>query len=210
MVDVSASGNFGSASQSKREMAAELASVLASSAIRNNDKVGLILFSDQIEQYIPPRKGRRHVLRVIREILFFHPQHVGTDLVKALNFANQVIARRAVAFLISDFLAPDFRKAIQLTHRRHDLVAITITDPRERELPSLGLITIEDSETGEQFEIHTQDPKVRTLFATQAKQREESLRKSLRSSGVDTLALTTGESYMPALRQFFETRQRRR
>src|SRR5277367_353423 len=151
LVDVSASGNFGSTSQSKREMAAELASVLAFSAILNSDKVGLILFSDQIEQYIPPKKGRRHVLRVVREILYFQPKHRGTDIVQALDFANRVTRRRAVTFLISDFQTTGdqaktlsaLQKAIRLSHTRHDLVALHIRDRREEELPDVGVLAIE-------------------------------------------------------------------
>ena len=144
-VDVSASGNFGSGPQSKRQMAAELASVLAFSAIRNSDKVGLVLFTDQIEQYIPPRKGRQHVLRVIREILFFEPHSRGTDIVRALDFANQVTSRRAIMFLVSDFELPnqdqalaDLRRAVRLASRRHDLVALHVHDLREAELPDVG------------------------------------------------------------------------
>ena len=156
MVDVSASGNFGSGAQSKREMAAELASVLAFSAIRNSDKVGLVLFTDQIEQYIPPKKGRQHVLRVIREILFFEPQSRGTDIVRALDFANQVTNRRAIMFLVSDFELPnqdealaDVRRAVRLASRRHDVVALHVHDQRESELPDVGQLAIEDAESGE-------------------------------------------------------------
>ena len=210
MVDVSASGNFGSTTQSKREMSAELASVLAFSAIRNNDKVGLILFTDQIEQYIPPKKGRSHVLRVIREILFFDPKHRGTNIVQALDFTNKVLPRRAVVFLISDFQAPDCHRALQLTNKHHDLIAVTVADPRERELPSIGLLTIEDSETGEQLELDTSDPKIRARFAEIAEKKLESIRRTLRSTGVDMLELSTAKPYMPALLQFFAKREKRR
>src|SRR5271166_338023 len=155
-VDVSASGNFGSGPQSKRQMAAELASVLAFSAIRNSDKVGLILFSDQIEQYIPPKKGRQHVLRVIREVLCFEPQSRGTDIVRALDFANQITNRRAIMFLVSDFelsnqnkALADVRRAVRLAGRRHDVVALQIHDQHESELPDVGQLAIEDAETGE-------------------------------------------------------------
>ena len=154
LVDVSASGNFGSGAQSKRQMAAELASVLAFSAIRNSDKVGLILFTDQIEQYIPPKKGRQHVLRVIREILFFEPHSRGTDIVRALDFANQITSRRAIMFLVSDFELPDqeqalanLRRAVRLASRRHDVVALHVHDLREAELPDVGQLAIEDAET---------------------------------------------------------------
>src|SRR5271168_2228281 len=200
MVDVSASGNFGSTSQSKRELAAELASVLAFSAIHNSDKVGLILFSDQIEQYIPPKKGRRHVLRVVREILYFQPQHRGTDIVQALDFANRVTRRRAVTFLISDFQTSDDRaralaslqRAIRLTQTRHDLVAMHIQDRREEELPDVGILAIEDAETGEMLELATSDPKVRARFAELSRQQIGTLRRMLNSEGVDSLELETG------------------
>ncbi len=218
LIDVSASGEFGSAFQSKREMMAELGSVLAFSAVRNNDKVGLILFTDEVELYIPPAKGKRHILRVIREILFFQPQGRQTDLANALDFANQVVKRRAVNFLISDFcLLDDFDKALanlkpklSVTNRRHDLVAVSVTDPREHELPDIGLLTVEDAETGEQVDINTSDPAVREGFSRLAGEREKELAKCLRSTGVDMLSLTTDVSYLPALMGFFKTRERRR
>jgi uncharacterized protein (DUF58 family) len=218
LVDLSASGNFGSTSQSKREMAAELASVLAFSAIHNSDKVGLILFSDQIEQYIPPKKGRRHVLRVVREILYFEPQHRGTDIVQALDFANRVTRRRAVTFLISDFQTSGdqaqalaaLQRAIRLTQMRHDLVAMHIQDRREHELPDVGLLAIEDAETGEMLELSTSNPKVRARFAEISRRNVEALRRTLNAEAVDSLELETGESYVPPLMQFFKTRERRR
>jgi uncharacterized protein (DUF58 family) len=218
IVDLSASGNFGSAAQSKREMAAELASVLAFSAIHNNDKVGLILFTDGIEQYIPPKKGRRHVLRVVREILFYQPRQKGTDIVQALRFANRVIQRRAVAFLISDFQTPrpspaatdDLRLALRLTNRRHDLVALAIEDPRERELPPIGLLTVEDAETGEQFELDTSRAEVRGRFGESTRAQRAALQRMLRSVGIDTLNLNTAEPYLGPLLKFFEMRERRR
>jgi uncharacterized protein (DUF58 family) len=218
LVDVSASGNFGSTSQSKREMAAELASVLAFSAIRNSDKVGLILFSDQIEQYIPPKKGRRHVLRVVREILYFEPKHRGTDIVQALDFANRVTHRRAVTFLVSDFQTSgdqaralaSLQRAIRLTQTRHDLVAMHIQDRREQELPNVGLLAIEDAETGEMLELSTANPKVRARFAELSRRHVEALRRMLNAEAVDSLELETGESYVPPLMRFFKTRERRR
>lgn len=210
MVDVSASGNFGSGAQSKRELSAELASVLAFSAIRNNDKVGLILFSDQIEEYIPPKKGRRHVLRVVREILFFEPKHRGTNIAQALDFANKVVTRRAVAFLVSDFQSSEYQQALQMTNKRHDTVAVMVVDPRERELPNVGLLAVEDSETGELVEVNTTLPAVRSRFTEMAQQRLMATRKKLRAAGVDILELDTARPYMPALMQFFATRKGRR
>jgi uncharacterized protein (DUF58 family) len=216
MVDVSASGNFGSGAQSKRQMAAELASVLAFSAIRNSDKVGLVLFSDQIEQYIPPKKGRQHVLRVIREILFFEPHSRGTDIVRALDFANQVTLRRAIMFLVSDFELPDqdhaltnLRRAVRLASRRHDVVALHVHDRREAELPDIGQLAIEDAESGELIELDTADDKVRNRFAELARQRLDNLRRALAAEGVDNLNLDTAEPYEPVLRSFFKSRERR-
>jgi uncharacterized protein (DUF58 family) len=210
IVDVSASGNFGSGSQSKREMSAELASVLAFSAIRNNDKVGLILFSDDIECYIPPKKGRRHVLRVVREILFFKPKNRGTNIAKALDFANRVITRKAVTFLISDFQALVPKSSLQLTHRKHDLISVIIRDPREMELPDVGLITIEDSETGEQLELDTSSVIVRSRFFEATQRRYKAIQQNFRSMGIDCLELSTATSYMPELLKFFAVRERRR
>jgi len=216
LVDVSASGNFGSGRQSKRQMAAELASVLAFSAIRNNDKVGLVLFSDKVEQYIPPNKGRQHVLRVIREILFFEPHSRGTNMVSALDFANQVTNRRAIMFLVSDFELPnqdeglaDVRRAVRLAGRRHDVVALHIHDLREAELPDIGQLALEDAETGDLIELDTTDECVRRRFAELAQARVENLRRALAAEGVDALNLDTREPYEPALRSFFKNRERR-
>jgi uncharacterized protein (DUF58 family) len=218
LVDVSASGNFGSAAKSKRELAAELASVLAFSAIRNSDKVGLILYSDRIEKYIPPKKGRRHVLRVVREILYYDPLGRGTDTVKALDFTNHVLHRRAIAFLISDFQSPgepgpalaDLRRAMRQTNRRHDLVAVHIQDAREKSLPNVGVLSIEDAETGEVVELDTADPDVRNRFEREANDRTERLLSGFRAEAVDTLELDTATPYLPALQRFFKSRERRR
>jgi uncharacterized protein (DUF58 family) len=217
LVDVSASGNFGSANQSKRELAAELASVLAFSAIRNSDKVGLILYTDRIEQYIPPKKGRRHVMRVAREILFHEPQGRGTDTVKALDFANHVIRRRAIAFLISDFQSSgdpdralaDLRRAMRQTNRRHDLVALHIEDAREKSLPDVGVLAIEDAETGDVVELDTANAEVRSRFAKEAGERTQQLVRGFRAEAIDTLELDTATPYLPALQRFFKTRERR-
>jgi uncharacterized protein (DUF58 family) len=218
LVDLSASGNFGSAHQSKRELAAELASVLAFSAIRNSDKVGLILFTDQVEQYIPPKKGRRHVLRVVREILYSQPQRRGTNVVQALDFANSVTPRRAVMFLVSDFQFGGnqdtalgvLRRAMRQTHRRHDLVAVRIQDPHEMSLPAVGVLAMEDAESGELVEIDTLNPRVRSQFQQDAAERLVNLRRTFNCEAVDSLELVTGEPNVPALKRFFETRARRR
>ena len=216
-IDVSASGNFGSGEESKRERAAELASVLAFSAIKNRDNVGLLLFSDQVELYIPPNKGRFHVLRVIREILFFEPQGRGTDIRLALENIRGTQKRRAVVFLISDFcLTGEYetelaalRTALNSVNRRHDLVAISVTDSRELELPAVGRVTLEDAETGELVELDTNSARVRKNFADLASARTTGLRRMLNSNAVDLVELDTARPYLPVLRQFFYTRERR-
>lgn len=217
IIDISSSGEFGSGVSSKREMMAELGSILAFSARRNNDRVGLILFSDFVELYIPPKKGRSHILRVIREILFFQPQGTRTDLLIPLDFINRVAKRRCVTFLISDFCLPgDFEKALsllqpklQITNRRHDLISMIVSDPREHELPDVGWLTLEDAESGEQVELNTSDPAIRRGYAELAASRHKGLRRAIRSAGLDLLDLSTEQPCMPALLQFFKTRQRR-
>ena len=209
VVDVSASGNFGSTTQSKRELAAEVACLLAFSAIRNNDKVGLILFTDRVELFIPPKKGRSHTLRLIREILFFEPQGRGTEPVLALDYLNNIITRRAVVFFISDFQAPDFSRALAVSGRRHDFIAIHIRDEREKILPNIGIITLEDAETDEQIEINTADRGTRGRFSDLVDKRETDLSRTLRRNNVDAIALQTGKDYLPALRSFFKQREHR-
>ena len=209
IVDVSASGNFGSTSQSKRELAAEVACLLAFSAIRNNDKVGLLLFSDRLELFIAPKKGRSHTLRIIREILFFDPKGRGTDAAAALDHLNKIITRRAVVFLISDFQAPDFSRELAVTAKRHDLIAIRIQDERESILPPIGLITLEDAETGDQIEINAADSRVRAQFAQLAQSQLTETMRVLRQNRIDRIELRTGDEYLPALRSFFKQRERR-
>jgi uncharacterized protein (DUF58 family) len=218
LVDISASGNFGSGEMSKRDLAAELASVLAFSAIRNSDKVGLLLYTDRVERYIPPKKGRRHVLRVVRDILYHAPEGTGTDVVKALDVVNHVLHRRAIVFLISDFESPkdptaaraELRRAMRQTNRRHDLIAVHVEDPREKELPNVGMVALEDAETGEIIELDTANATVRKRFRDLSLDRSRRLVSDLRSEGIDTLQLQTGAAYLPALQRFFKTRERRR
>jgi uncharacterized protein (DUF58 family) len=225
VVDASGSGLFGSGEQSKRELAAEIASVLAFSAIRNNDKVGLILFTDEVEKFMPPKKGRRHVLRVIREILFFEPQRRGTNLNGALDFLNRVTAHRAITVVISDFLesgpvagrsgqrpsagASSLSTALRQANRRHDVVAVQIIDPHETELPALGRLILQDAETGDVVEVNT-SAATRRAFAEQQRQWQNDLDRLLRSARVDAIQLRTNVSYAAALGRFFETRERRR
>jgi uncharacterized protein (DUF58 family) len=217
MIDISSSGGFGSGDQSKREMMAELGSVLAFSAVRNNDKVGLILFSDFVELFIPPDKGRSHILRVIREILFFQPQGRGTDIGKALDFVNRVTKRKCVTFLISDFCLPgDFEASLQqikpklqITGRRHDLITVQVNDPREQKLPDVGWITLEDAESGEQVILNTADSWTRQAYANLAGDRRQQFARTVRSSGIDLLELTTDKPYLSPLMGFFRARKRR-
>ena len=218
VVDISASGNFGSSALAKRDLAAEVASVLAFSAIRNSDKVGLILYTDRIERYLPARKGRRHVLRVVRDILYQVPQGAGTDTVKTLDVVNHVLHRRAVVFLISDFQTSgdpvaaraQLRRAVRQTNRRHDLIAVHIEDRREQELPNVGIISLEDAETGEIVELDTARAAVRKHFAEVSLERAQRLRSDLRSEGVDTVQLRTDMPYIPPLQRFFQSRRRAR
>jgi uncharacterized protein (DUF58 family) len=209
VVDVSASGNFGSVSQSKRELAAEVACLLAFSAIRNNDKVGLLLFSDRVELFIPPKKGRSHTLRIIREILFFEPAGRGTAPALALDYLNKVVTRRAVVFFVSDFQTGDFSRELSVSGRRHDFIAVHIQDQREEMLPNVGIITLEDAETGEQIEINTADRTTRARFSALAETRRVELNRTLRRNSIDAISLRTGEDYLPALRSFFKQRERR-
>jgi uncharacterized protein (DUF58 family) len=209
VVDVSASGSFGSVSQSKRELAAEVACLLAFSAIRNNDKVGLLLFTDRVELFIPPKKGRSHTLRIIREILFFEPAGRGTAPALALDYLNKVVTRRSVVFFISDFQTGDFSRSLSVSGRRHDFIAIHVEDERERTIPNIGIITLEDAETGDQLEINTADRTTRRRFADLAEENEAELKRTLRRNNIDAISLRTGDAYLPALRSFFKQRERR-
>lgn len=213
LIDLSASGIFGSVEQSKREYAAEIASVLAFSATRNNDKVGVLLYTDQVEHYIHPKKGRRHILRVIRDILFFEPKGRKTSHSTALDYLNRIQNRRIVTFLISDFLDESqddglFSK-LALTNRRHDLICVAISDPREFELPKVGLVTLEDAETGETIEIDTNDPKVRQSYTNLNRKRIEYFTDNMRKKGLDWIEAKTDKPYLPALRELFARRAKR-
>jgi uncharacterized protein (DUF58 family) len=209
VLDVSASGDFGSVRESKREMAAEVASILAFSAIHNNDKVGLLLFSNRVELFIPPKKGRLHILRLIREMLFFSPKGRGTDLAGALEYMNKVNTRRAVVFVISDFLAGDFSRPLTVSARRHDMVALTVVDPAEEALPDVGVILLEDPETGEQIEVDTSRRAITGNYARLAGERAKELGTLFGSRGVDMVQLRTDRDYLPMLRSFFDRRGRR-
>jgi uncharacterized protein (DUF58 family) len=218
VVDVSGSGLFGSGDQSKRELAAEIASVLAFSAIRNNDKVGLLLFTDEVEHFIPPRKGRGHVLRVIREVLYYEPKRRGTDLAHALEFMGRVLPHKAIAVVISDFLLPGnngslpspTQTALRMANRRHDVVAVHIADRYELELPILGRLILEDAETGEIVELNTAQAASRDAFALRQEKQYAEVARQFRSAGIDSIQLRTDEPYAAALGRFFEAREKRR
>src|SRR5947207_11107139 len=232
IVDLSGSGLFGSVAQSKRELAAEIGSVLAFSAIRNNDKVGLILFTDEVEKFMPPRKGRRHVLRVIREILSYEPQRRGTNLNAALEFLSRVTAHRAIAVILSDFLGPNssspfgrvsrasinptqaFGQAslvpLRQANRRHDVVAVQISDRYEMEMPALGRLVLKDAEPGVVLGINTSHSRHRAAFAQRQAQAQADLVRLFRSARIDSIQVRTGQPYAIELGRFFETREKRR
>jgi len=209
MVDASGSGHFGSVSRFKNELAAELCAVLAFSAIKNNDKVGLIVFTDDIELYIPPSKGRKHVLRVIREVLYFTPKKKGTNIPVALKFLNGVTTRRAVAFLVSDFMADDYELALRIANRRHDLIAVTVTDPREEALPDVGLLAVRDAETGAEALVDTSNRRVRLEYTKAAVAREKLRNQIFKRTRVDAIHVRTDRPYVPEIYRFFRMRERR-
>jgi uncharacterized protein (DUF58 family) len=209
VVDASASTIFGSRRQTKQALAAELGALLAFSAITNNDKVGLVMFSDRIELALPPRKGNRHVLRVIREILSLKPAGRGTDIPAALEHLGLVTKRRCVVFLISDFLTPGWRRALRVAARRHDVVAVVLEDPREAELPAVGLVELEEAETGERYVVDTRDWRVRDAFARQASIARVERDRDLRATDVDAIVVGTERPYTEALLRFFRMRERR-
>jgi uncharacterized protein (DUF58 family) len=209
LVDVSLSGRFGSAQQLKIDLATEISAVLAFSAIKNNDKIGLLIFTDHVEMYIPAKKGQRHVLRVIRELLNFRPVRGGTDVAGALEFLNKVLKRKAVVFLVSDFIDTEFERDLALTNSRHDLIPVRVSDPRETNLPDVGLIELEDAETGERILIDTHRRKIRDAFARSGRSNQETLSGAVRSMGMDMLDLSTDRDYMKDLLGFFRRRERR-
>ena len=239
VLDMSASCFFGTAKQLKRQLAAELCSVLAFSAIRNNDRVGFIAFTDRIEKFIPPRKGPRHVLRVIREALYFKPEGKGTDINSALEYLNKVSRRKTITFVVSDFYLPvvsavvrqahhtsnhtersrsveppagsgDFKKMLSVSNKRHDIIAVTVTDPWELSLPDVGIVSLEDSETGESFMLDTSDSRLRREYSRNAQKRDKERKKFFQSGGVDTIDIRTDIPYTKSLFKFFRAREKRK
>ncbi|MBJ92865.1 MAG: DUF58 domain-containing protein [Rickettsiales bacterium] len=210
LVDISRSGDFGTSGRLKNEVAAELAATLAFAATRNNDKVGLLLFTDRVERFIPPKKGRGHVWRVIREIMACERQGKGTDLGEALSFLNRVLRRKAVVFLLSDFLVEeDFETPLRIVNRRHDLVVFRITDPREHSIPSVGFVAVEDAEDGRRAWLDTNSKRVRESFAREANRRSRELQTRLKRLKVDLVELSTTEGVAPPLSRYFRSRERR-
>ncbi len=209
VADVSASGDFGTRERMKGEIAVEICALLAFSAIKNNDKVGLIIFSDRIEKFVPPRKGRAHVLRVLRELFYHRPEGRGTDIAGALEYLTHVVRRRAVAFLVSDFMSEGFEKPLSVAGRKHDLIAVRLGDRREESLPPLGYVEFEDAETGELFLVNTSDARFRTAFEERSARAREGLERTFRRSRVDVIDIQTDESYVQPLMRFFKERERR-
>jgi uncharacterized protein (DUF58 family) len=209
MVDASSSGEFGTVERMKGEIAVEICALLAFSAIKNNDKVGLLIFTDKVEKFVPPRKGKSHVLRVLRELLYFRPEDRRTDIRTALDYLNRVVRRRSVVFLVSDFLSPNYEKALRIANRKHDVVAIQVVDPRETELPEVGYIELEDAETGEITLLDTGREEVRAVLARRADEILQERGKLFKSMNIDSIVIRTDRSYFEPLIRFFRMRAKR-
>lgn len=209
LVDVSESGSFGTQQQMKQDLITELCAVLAFSAIQNNDKIGVIFFSDKIEKFIPPKKGKSHILRIIRELIAFKPESTGTDIKFALRYCTNVIKKRSIAFVISDFMDESFEDALKIANRKHDVVALRIFDKREMELPDIGLIRVKEAETGTLKWVDTSDSEVRRQYMVEAKRNELRLKDIFNRSGVDTANISTSESYVKPLMNLFKKRESR-
>ena len=209
LVDASSSSEFGTFMQMKGEIAAEICALLAFSAIKNNDRVGLIIFTERVEKFVPPKKGKEHVLRVIRELLYFKPEGRRTDIGSALDYLGSVIKKKSVVFLISDFIATGYERALKVLSKKHDLIAISITDPRERTLPPVGLMELEDAETGESILINASDSTTRKEFIRITETRLSEQKKIFKSLHIDTIEIMTDRPYFQALASFFRERARR-
>ena len=209
LVDVSASGNFGSIKHLKNEVATEICAILAFSAIKNNDKVGMIMFTDKIEKFIPPKKGPKHVLRVIRELLCSQPTGKGTNISVALEYLNKINHRRTISFVVSDFIANDYAHALRIANKRHDMIAITIVDPREQELPNVGFVELRDAESGEILLLDTADSLARKEFGALNNRRRQEQSRLFRSMGVDEILINTNRHYVEPIVRFFRIREKR-
>ncbi|MEC8852854.1 MAG: VWA domain-containing protein, partial [Bacteroidota bacterium] len=204
------SGKFGTQQKTKKEIATELSAVLAFSAIQNNDKVGVIFFTDIIEKFIPPKKGKSHILRIIRELLAFEPEKSGTNISAVLEYFSSVIKKRSVCFILSDFLDEDFTKPLQIANKKHDIVAVRIHDKREKSLPNVGMIKMLDSESGKSSWVDTSSKKIRMKFGSNSKKRAERLKQDFLLCGVDHININTADSYIKPLINFFKQREHRR
>ncbi len=210
LVDSSSSCNFGTASKFKSEVIAEICALLAFAAVKNHDKIGLSIFTDQVEKYIPVKKGKRHVLRVVREILGYHAEHSRTQYETAFEFLSHALRRRAVIFLISDFIGfPDNPKSLRILAKKHDIIAIRTTDPLESKIPAVGLIEIEDAETGERAVVNTSDPGFREKYHKAGLERTEKINRFFKSVGIDKIDIDTGKSYVEPIVKFFKIREAR-
>ena len=211
LLDASRSGYFGSVNKLKKDIAAEISAVLASSASKNNDRVGLVIFTDRIEKFIPPRKGRHHILRIVRELLCYKPEGKGTDIPLCLEYLDKITTHSAIAFLISDFYtAPDIQKPLSIANKRHDIIAVRITDPRDTDLPNVGIIALADAESGKRYFVDTSRPSIREQYRKAAGEKQSQVQKLLRSVKIDTVNISTKGSYVDALIEFFERRKLRR
>ncbi|MBP8240229.1 MAG: DUF58 domain-containing protein [Saprospiraceae bacterium] len=207
LVDMSASSLFGAVAQTKREFQIEIAALLAFAAIQNNDKAGIIFFTDEVELFIPPQKGRHHILRIIRELVNFEPRRQGTDIAAALEYFSHVIKKRSIGFLISDFAAPQYEHALRIAARRHELIGVQVSDPLERELPNAGLMHFSDPETGRRAWMDTSSQPLRREYAAAAASRDLYFKDAFQKSGADALRIGTDESYVHALMGFFQRRR---
>ena len=210
LVDVSGSGNFGTNKQSKRELATELSAILAFSAIKNNDKVGVIFFSNIVEEFIPPKKGKSHILRIIRQILSFQAKERKTNISQAIEYFNNVMKKRSICFILSDFISPKFEKPLKIASRKHDIVALRINDERENSLPNIGIIPLQDAEDDSISYVDTSSEKVRDIFYTKQKEKHDALIKLFPRCGVDMIDISTGSDYVKTLINFFKKREKRR
>jgi uncharacterized protein (DUF58 family) len=208
-VDVSGSERFGTVQRFKSELATELAAVLTMSAVRNNDRVGVLLFTDRVEHFVPPGKGRRHALRILRDVLVHEPAGSGTDTPLALDFLRRLLKQHAIIFLVSDLLDPGVERPLKLLAQRHDVVAATLDDPAERTLPDVGMARFVDPESGETIDVDTSDPDVRSAFDRLSQEERDARRSLLRRLAIDEIAITTGDGYIEPLLRFFRTRERR-
>ncbi len=208
VIDVSPSSYFGTDTQLKNEVLTEIAAVIAFSAINNNDKVGVIFFSDQIEKFIPPKKGKSHILRIIRELINFEPNGTGTNVAVGLEYLNNIIKKRSVAFVLSDFFAKDYDTSLRIASRRHDIIGVHLYDSREQELPNVGLVRVVDAETGKKIWLDTSVKKVREQYKDYFQNNFDYLKKTFLKSGADVVSIQTNESYVNALLKFFKKRKR--